>query len=201
MFDTTSLINSGGLLLLLIMAFSHTGLFFCFFLPVGGFMFTTGVLIATGSFAYNIIGVCGLLVIATAMGNLSGYWFGRKTGPLLYKRKDSRFFRQQHLQTAGKFYHQYGALALAAGLFLPLIRTFAPVVAGMIGLNLKRFLLFTTIGTIAYVLSFVFAGYLIGSVPALKPYLKYLVTGVIVLVTVPIVMRIVRAFRKNQLPE
>lgn len=195
MFDTESLINYGGLVLLILSVYGQTGLFFCFFLPSGGLMFTAGVLIATGSFDYNILVVCALLAVAAVGGNVTGYWFGIKTGHLLRDRKDSRFFRRQYLVTAEQFYKKHGAIALAVGLFLPLIRTFAPIVAGMIRLNFRRFLLFTTIGSIAYVFSFVLAGYLIGNMPFLRPYLKYFIIFIIIAVTIPVVIRIIREFR------
>lgn len=197
MFDAESWINYGGLLVLFLAVYGQTGLFFCFFLPSGGFMFTAGVLIATGSFKYNVLAVCALLSVAAVAGNATGYWFGRKTGPLLYNREDSRFFRRQYLVSATRFYEKYGAVALAAGLFLPLIRTFAPIVAGMIRVDFRRFMLFTTIGSIAYVFSFVLAGYLIGSMPFLKPYLKYFIIIFIITVTIPVIIRIVREFRKK----
>jgi membrane-associated protein len=196
MFDTEALISYGGLALLLLAVYGQTGLFFCFFLPSGGLMFTAGVLMATGSFDYNVLAVCLLATAAAVAGNATGYWFGRKAGPMLQKREDSRFFRRQYLVSAEGFYKKNGAVALAVGLFLPLIRTFAPIVAGMIRLDFRRFLLFTAIGSAAYVFSFVFAGYLIGSMPFLKPYLKYFIIFIIVAVTIPIVTRIIREFRK-----
>lgn len=195
MFDTESLINYGGLLIVILSVYGQTGLFFCFFLPSGGFMFTAGVLIATGRFDYSLVTVCLLLVLAAVAGNATGYWFGRKTAHLIQNRKDSRFFRKQYLVSAEGFYKKHGAVALAAGLFLPLIRTFAPVVSGMVRLDFRRFLLFTTIGSIAYVFSFVMAGYLIGGMPFLRPYLKYFVVVVIIVVTIPVVVRIIREFR------
>ena len=118
-------------------------------------------------------------------------------GPLLYQRKESRFFRRQHLQAAENFYTRHGRLALAAGPFFPIIRTFAPIVAGMIKMDFQKFLLFTGLGSTGWIGSFVLAGYLIGSVPALKPYLKYIVLFIIVAVTIPIVIRVVREFRKG----
>jgi membrane-associated protein len=176
--------------------YCQTGLFFCFFLPSGGLMFTTGVFIASGKLEYNLITVCILMIAAAVLGNMTGYGFGWKAGPVLYKRKESKFFRRQHLQAAENFYKKYGRVALAAGLFFPIIRTFAPVVAGMIQMNFRRFVLFTTIGCIGWILSFTLAGYFIGSMPALKPYLKYIVLSIIVLVTIPIVIRMVKAFKQ-----
>jgi membrane-associated protein len=196
MFNAESLIQYGGLLLVFLAVYCQTGLFFCFFLPSGALMFTAGVFVATGKLDYHIIAVCTLLILAAVLGNLTGYWFGRKTGPLLYQRKESRFFKRQHLKAAENFYEKWGGAALAAGLFFPIIRTFAPIVAGMIRMDFRRFLLYTALGSIAWILSFVLAGYLIGSVPALKPYLKYIVMGIVVVVTIPIVIRVVKEFRK-----
>jgi membrane-associated protein len=190
------LLQYGGLLLVVLAVYCQTGLFFCFFLPSGGLMFTTGVFIASGKLEYNLITACILMIAAAVLGNMTGYGFGWKAGPVLYKRKESKFFRRQHLQAAENFYKKYGRVALAAGLFFPIIRTFAPVVAGMIQMNFRRFVLFTTIGCIGWILSFTLAGYFIGSMPALKPYLKYIVLSIIVLVTIPIVIRMVKAFKQ-----
>ena len=196
-FDAEALIRNGGLLLVFLFVFAQTGLFFCFFLPSGALMFTAGVFTASGVMPYNLVTVCLLLTIAAIAGNSTGYWIGRKTGPLLYKRKDTRFFKQQHLQAAENFYTKHGRIALAAGPFFPIIRTFAPIVAGMIKLDFRKFLLFTGLGSAGWISSFVLAGYLIGSVPVLKPYLKYIVLFIIVAVTIPIVIRVVREFRKG----
>src|SRR3954469_24484798 len=100
MFDPESLIRYGGLLLVALAVYGQTGLFFCFFLPAGGLMFTAGVFIASGKLGYGLIPVCLLLTLAAILGSMTGYGFGWKTGPLLYKRKDSGFFRQQYLQKA-----------------------------------------------------------------------------------------------------
>jgi membrane-associated protein len=197
-FDVESLIRYGGLLLVFIAVYAQTGLFFCFFLPSGGLMFTAGVFVATGILHYNIFTVCSLLVLASFLGNITGYWFGKKTGPLLYKRKDSKFFKQEHLRAAEVFFNKYGGMALMAGLFFPIIRTFAPVVAGMIRMDFRKFIFFTFIGSVAWILSFVLAGYLIASMPFLKPYLKYIVIAIIVFVTIPIVIRILKQLKKTE---
>src|SRR5215218_8268781 len=100
MFDSESLIRYGGLLILFLAVFCQTGLFFCFFIPSGGLLFTAGVFVATGDLHENILIVCSTLVISSVLGNIGGYWFGRKAGPLLYKRKDSKFFKRKHLDAA-----------------------------------------------------------------------------------------------------
>ena len=195
-FDVEALIRYGGLLLVFLLIYGSTGLFFCFFIPTGAVLFTTGIFIATGGLQYDIFSACGLLILASVLGNLTGYWFGWKAGPLLYKRKDSRFFKKQHLTTAESFYNKYGWLALTVGLYLPIIRTFASVVAGMVRLHFRRFILLTVTGSVVWILSFVSAGYFIGSRPFLKPWLNYIVIGFILIVTIPLVIWLFKELRR-----
>jgi membrane-associated protein len=137
MFDAESLIRYGGLLLVFLSVYCQTGLFFCFFIPSGAFLFTTGIFVATGDLHGNVFLLSLLLTIAAILGNLSGYFLGWKAGPLMYQRKESRFFKRTHLDKAEAFYRTYGNIALTAGMFLPIIRTFSPIVAGMIKLDLR----------------------------------------------------------------
>ena len=195
-FDIESLISQGGIVIVFLLVYGSTGLFFCFFIPTGAVLFTAGIFIATGGLQYDVFTVCVLLILASVLGNLSGYWFGRKTGPLLYNRKDSRFFKKQHLTTATTFYNKYGWLALTVGLYLPIIRTFASTIAGIVRLNFRRFILLSVAGSVVWVLSFVLAGYYIGTRPYLKPLLNYIVIGFILVVTMPLVIWIVRELRK-----
>ena len=195
-FDIEALISYGGLLVVFLLVYGSTGLFFCFFIPTGAVLFTTGIFIATGGLQYDVFTACGLLILASVSGNLTGYWFGWKAGPLLYKRKDSRFFKKQHLTTAESFYNKYGWLALTVGLYLPIIRTFASVVAGMVRLNFRRFILLTVTGSVVWILSFVSAGYFIGSRPFLKPWLNYIVIGFILIVTIPLVIWLFKELRR-----
>lgn len=195
-FDAESLIRYGGLLIVFLLVYSTTGLFFCFFLPSGAVLFAAGVFVATGGFDYSFFAVCSLLTLASVLGTITGYWFGRQTGPLLYSRKDSRFFRKHHLKTAETFYNKYGWLALTAGLFLPIIRTFAPIVAGIIKLDLRRFMLLTFAGSVIWIVSFVSAGYFIGSRPFLKPWLKYIVIVFILVITIPLIFRTIKELKK-----
>jgi len=195
-FDPGSLISHGGLLIAFLLVYAGTGLFFCFFIPTGAILFTAGIYTATGGLQYDIFTVCGLLILASILGNLTGYWFGWRTGPLLYSRKDSRFFKKQHLKTAETFYNKYGWLALTVGLYLPIIRSFASVVAGIVRLNFSRFILLTVTGSVVWIFSFVLAGYFIGSRPFLKPWLNYIVIGFILVVTIPLVAWMIKELRK-----
>ena len=196
MFDSESLIRYGGLLLLFLSVFCQTGLFFCFFIPSGGLLFTAGVFVATGDLHENVFIVCSLLTVASVLGNMTGYWFGWKAGPMIYKRKESRFFKRKHLEAAEAFYRKYGNIALAAGLFFPIIRTFSPIVAGVIKLDFRRVLLFTFLGSVLWIICFVVAGYLVGIMPFLKQYLKYIVVGIIVVITIPMIIGIIRRLDK-----
>jgi membrane-associated protein len=195
-FDPESLIGQGGLLITFLLVYASTGLFFCFFIPAGAILFTAGIYTATGDLQYNIFTVCNLLILASVLGNLTGYWFGWKTGPLLYSRKDSRFFKKRHLKTAETFYNKYGWLALTVGLHLPIIRTFSSIVAGIVRLNFRRFILLTIAGSVAWILSFVLGGYFIGSRPFLKPWLNYIVIGFILVVTIPVIIWLIKELRK-----
>ena len=195
-FDIESLIRYGGLLTVFLLVYGSTGLFFCFFIPTGAILFTAGIFTATGVLHYDIFTICIILIIASIAGNLTGYWFGWKAGPLLYKRKDSKFFKKQHLKTAETFYNKYGWLALTVGLYLPIIRTFASVIAGMVRLDFRKLMLLTITGSIVWILSFVLAGYFIGSRPYLKPWLNYIVIGFILVVTIPLIIWIFKELRK-----
>ena len=197
MFDSESIIRFGGLLILFVAVFCQTGLFFCFFIPSGGLLFTAGVFVATGDLHSTLFIVCSLLIASSVIGNMVGYWIGWKAGPTIYKRKDSRFFKKRYLDKAEAFYKKYGNIALAGGLFFPIIRTFSPIVAGVIKLDFRRFVLFTFIGSLLWISSFVLAGYLVGIMPFLKPYLKYIVVGIILGITTPILIRIIRSLNSR----
>lgn len=195
-FDAASLVRYGGLVLIFFLIYGSTGLFFCFFIPSGAVLFAAGMLTANGEMGYGLFMVCLVLILASILGNITGYWFGAKTGALLYKRSDSRFFKQQHLKTAELFYKKYGSFALTLGLYLPIVRTFAGIVAGLVGMNFNRFLLLTTAGSIASVLSFVIPGYMIGTMPVLKKYTVYIIFIFLIIITVPLIIRVLREYNK-----
>ena len=195
-FDMEAMLRYGGLILAFLVVFGVTGLFFCFFIPVGALLFTAGLLAASGGLQYDIFTICSLLVLASVLGNLTGYWFGWKMGPFLYRKEDTRFYKKQHLTTASSFYNKYGWMALTLGMYLPIIRTFAPIVAGIVKLNFRRFIFLTIIGSIIWISSFVLAGYFIGSSPTLKPWLKYIVIGFVLVVSIPLIIWVSRELRK-----
>src|SRR5690606_40538387 len=140
-------------------------LFFGFFLPGDSLLFVSGMLCAEGSLANgNVALLIFLIAVAATLGDFVGYWFGRKTGPVIFKRDDTFFFKKKYVLQAKEFYDHYGGFAIVLGRFLPIIRTFAPIVAGVVGLDFKRFVFFNIFGAIIWLTSMVLAGYFLGSV-------------------------------------
>jgi len=191
-----TIIREGGLLIICLAVFAQTGLFFCFFLPSSIFIFTGGMFIATGQLEQDVITVCICAIGASVLGGITGYCFGWGTGPLLYHKKDSKFFKQQYLEAAGIFYKKYGKPALALGMLFPVIRTFAPVVAGIVKMGFWQFVLFLFIGSTLWITGFVVSGYLIGTIPAIEEYRNYIMVAIVLAVTIPAVVRITRSIKK-----
>ena len=148
-----SIISYGGLWLLLFVVFAETGLLIGFFLPGDSLIFVSGLLCATKPHLLHTSfpTLLFLLITAAVLGNCFGYWFGKKTGEKLYSKEDSFLFRKSHLKTTADFYNKHGGKALILGRFLPIIRTFAPILAGVIKINFKTFMLYNILGAIAWI--------------------------------------------------
>jgi membrane-associated protein len=144
--DAQSIISKGGFLLLLLVVFAETGLFFGFFLPGDYLLFMAGLLCASGIFDVNITLLIISLIMAGILGNYTGYYFGRRTGTMLLNKHDSFFFKKRYVVMAEQFYLKYGGMALILGRFFPIIRTFAPIFAGIVKVDVKKFSLYNIIG-------------------------------------------------------
>lgn len=206
------LIAHGGLFLLLFVIFAETGLFVGFFLPGDSLLFVAGIYIHNfavhffkidhPNFLHYVV-IMSLIAFAGIIGNWVGYWFGKKSGPFLYERKDSFFFKKKHLFTAKEFYEKHGALTIIAARFLPFVRTFAPIVAGIVGMNFKKFNLFNILGSVAWVFSMVLAGYFLQGLVervfnfSLKDHLEVIVLGIILITTLPVIYKFVKESRKH----
>ena len=195
-FDAETMIRNGGLLIICFAVFAQTGLFFCFFVPSGVFLFVGGMFIATGQMDHDLITVCICTVLASVFGCCVSYWFGWKTGPLLYKRKDSRFFRKKYLYAADVFFKKYGRLALTLSMLFPITRTFAPIVAGIVGMDKKKFSFFNMIGCVAWVFSMIIAGHFLQKWILtqfdfdLKKHLEVIVLGIVIVTTAPVLIKL-----------
>ncbi|HAP00600.1 MAG TPA: hypothetical protein DCQ93_01630 [Bacteroidetes bacterium] len=195
-FNPELVIMYGGITILCITIFSETGLFFCFFFPGDSLVFTAGVLTETGILPYPWW-LAALLMIASAIiGNMVGYWFGRRTGSLLMTRRDSIFFRKEYVTAAENFYGRYGGMALVLGRFLPVIRTFAPIVAGVIKLPFRRFFFYSSIGAALWVVPLTLAGNLLGRIQFVKDYLGYIIIAMVIGITSPVLIRLMKENRK-----
>jgi len=192
--DPEKLLKEGGFYVVIFVIFAETGLFFGFFLPGDYLLFLAGMFVATGKLDVNIyILVAGLFVAAVA-GNFTGYWFGRKTGPMLYNRKDTFFFKKRYLLAAEKYYHKQGAFALIMGRFVPIVRTFAPIFAGVVKLDLKKFALYNILGAFLWIASLTLLGYFLGKrfAQQIEEYLVYIIIGFIVITTIPLIITFVK---------
>lgn len=203
------ILNNGGLFFLLFIVFAETGLFVGFFLPGDSLLFTAGIYLRKHpesfyDLHYSIIVV--LLIIASVLGNMVGYWFGRKAGPVLYNRKESWYFKRKHLNKAHEFYEQYGKGTIFLAKFLPIIRTFAPIVAGIVKMEKGVFMFYNIIGSIAWVVSMVLGGYFIEVWVnkqfgfSLTDYIEVIAVGIILVTTLPILYKLFFA-KKHIVPK
>jgi len=192
--DPEKLLKEGGFYVVLFVIFAETGLFFGFFLPGDYLLFLAGMFVATGRLDVNIYVLILGLIVAAVTGNFTGYWFGRKTGPVLYKRKDSFFFKKRYLLAAEKYYRKQGAFALIMGRFVPIVRTFAPIFAGVVKLEVKKFALYNISGAILWIASLTLLGYFLGRSFAeqIEEYLVYIIIGFIAITTIPLVITFVK---------
>ena len=183
-----SIISYGGFWLLLFVVFAETGLFIGFFLPGDSLLFTAGLLTATGVIDVPIFFVAAGIFSAAVLGNSTGYAFGKRTGKAIFNRKKSFFFKPKHLQTAKAFYDKHGGKAIILGEFLPIVRTFAPIVAGAVELEYKKFIIYNITGAFCWTNIMVLAGYFLGKyVPGTKDYLHYIIIFLVVITAIPII--------------
>ena len=185
--DPVYIIETGGFAILIVIIFAETGLFFGFFFPGDSLLFTAGLLVSLGILPTPIIVLLIGLTAAGILGNFFGYGFGSAVGIKLFNKEDSLFFKKKYIYMTENFFERYGRLALIAGRFLPIIRTFAPIMAGVINMEFKRFLVYNVIGSFLWIFSLTLAGYFLGEAfPQLEHYLEYIIMGVILIPLLPI---------------
>jgi membrane-associated protein len=191
-----TLIEWGGLTGLIAIIFAETGLLIGFFLPGDTLLFTAGMLsAATGRPPIGLMLIA--LSIAAIVGDSVGYAIGRKTGPALYSRPNSRFFKQEHLQRAKAFYERWGGITIVLARFVPVVRTFAPMVAGIARMDYRRFVIFNVFGGILWIVSVTLVGYFFGQIPFVQKHLEKIILGAIAAhaVLVPTVIALMKRFR------
>lgn len=193
--DPEKLLREGGFYLVVFVIYAETGLFFGFFLPGDYLLFLAGMFVATGKLDVNIAVLLAGLCLAAISGNFTGYWFGRKTGPVLYTRKDSFFFKKRYLKAAKEYYQKQGAFALIMGRFVPIVRTFAPIFAGVVKLDFKKFALYNILGAVLWICSLTLLGYFLGRrfEKEINDYLLYIIIGFILITTIPLLITFVKS--------
>jgi membrane-associated protein len=187
LFKPQELIEFGGFALVLVIIFLENGVFFGFFLPGDSLLFTSG-LVCTTILKITLTKLIIGIALAAIAGYYFGYWFGWKTGDNIYNRKESIFFKKKYIETAQEFYKKYGGIALILGRFLPIVRTFAPILAGIVRVNPFIFFIFTLVGAILWPMIVCGAGFYVGQVfPQAIDYLNYIIIGFIVVTSIPVI--------------
>lgn len=204
------IIEKGGFYVLLLVVFAETGLFIGFFFPGDSLLFAAGIYMT--SLANKLFGsslaehdpvptlqwitIILLVIIASILGNIVGYWFGKKTGPVLFEKRDTWIFKRKHLIRAKEFYDRYGKATIFLAKFLPIIRTFAPIVAGIVKMNPAHFIFYNIAGSLAWVSSMMLGGYFLNGWVvrefgfSLQDYIEPITIAIILVTTLPVLWKL-----------
>ena len=179
--------------ILFVVIFAETGLVVCPFLPGDSILFIAGTVVAAAGLAVHVLVV--VLVAAAVLGDSVNYGVGHYIGPRAFHKRDSRWFRQEYLRRTQAFYEKYGAVTIIIGRFVPIIRTFAPFLAGVAGMQYRRFLSYNVIGGCLWIGLLVYAGFLFGNIPWVKDNLSLIVIAIVVVSLIPAVTTFVKERR------
>ena len=196
-YDVESLVRVGGILVITAIVCAETGLFVGFFLPGDSLLVTAGIFAARGDLDMWTLNIA--LSLAAIIGDTVGYSIGAKTGPKIFTREDSLFFHRKHLLSAKEFYDKYGGFTIVIARFVPIVRTFAPVVAGVGGMQYRRFVTYNIAGAIFWVVTTTFAGYFLGRmIPNIQEHIHIVIAIVIFLSLLPGIAKIARERWKSR---
>ncbi len=193
LYDVEGIVRWGGLFMLTTIIFAETGLLIGFFLPGDSLLVTAGLLASPGQRLMSIGTMAVVLPIAAIAGNSVGYYVGKATGPRLFRREESLLFNKKHLYRAHAFYEKHGGKTLVLARFMPIVRTFVPVVAGMAAMDFAAFTLYNVVGGILWILSMLFLGYFIGDIPWVRQNVEKVILIVIFLSILPGIIEFVRS--------
>ena len=204
-------IEHGGLWLILFVIFAETGLFAGFFLPGDSLLFVAGIysanlaneIVSTGNELIDLLVLLIMISTAGILGNSLGYWFGNKVGPAMYNWKENILFKRHYLEQAHDFYEKHGAGAIIAARFIPIVRTFAPIIAGIVKMDKSRFFLFNVIGSVAWVFSMLVGGHYLQKWILsqfgfdLRDHLEIIVLGIVHITTAPVIIKLIFNKKKS----
>jgi membrane-associated protein len=197
--DPEWLISTFGLVGILAVVFAESGLLIGFFLPGDSLLFTAGLLVADGTYLHQPLWLMCLLVsVAAIAGDQTGYAFGRRFGPALFRRPDSRLFKQENLTRARAFFAKYGARSIVLARFVPIVRTFTPIVAGAGHMHYRTFLLYNVIGGAGWGCGVTILGYFLGQVAFVRNNIEVILVAIVVVSVVPIGIELLRGRRRNR---
>ncbi|GAA1147563.1 membrane-associated protein [Kitasatospora gansuensis] len=197
--DPTTLISTFGLVGILAVVFAESGLLIGFFLPGDSLLFTAGLLVADGTFLDQPLWlVCGLIVLAAVAGDQVGYLFGRKVGPSLFRRPDSRLFKQENVEKAAAFFDRHGPKAIVLARFVPIVRTFTPIVAGVSRMNYRTFVVYNVVGGVLWGAGVTVLGYFLGQIPFVRENIEAILIAIVLVSVIPVAVELLRARRTAQ---
>ena len=177
--------------------FAECGLLIGFFLPGDSLLFITGLFMAQGFITMNIWLGAILLTISAIVGNAVGYWIGRQAGPSLFRKPDSKLFKREYVEKTGHFFEKYGARAIVMARFIPIVRTFITAMAGMGGMNFRRFITFSAIGGVIWAGGVTILGYFLGNIEFVKKNIELILLLVILISVIPIVLEWIKHRRQR----
>jgi membrane-associated protein len=191
------LISTFGVIGILVMVFAESGLLIGFFLPGDSLLFTTGLLIADGRLLHLPLWLmCGLISVSAVLGDQFGYAFGRRFGPSVFRRPSSRLFKQENLARAATFFDKYGARSIVLARFVPIVRTFTPIVAGASRMHYRKFLKFNVLGGVLWGCAVTILGYFLGQVAFVKSNIEFILVGIVLVSLIPVIVELVRGQRR-----
>jgi membrane-associated protein len=196
--DPNYLISTFGLIGILVIVFAESGLLIGFFLPGDSLLFTTGLLVAGEEYLTQPLWlVCLLIVLAAIAGDQVGYMFGRKVGPALFRRPNSRFFKQENVEKAHEFFEKYGPRSIVLARFVPIVRTFTPIIAGVSRMNYRTFVIYNIIGGTLWGAGVTLLGYFLGQIDFVKAHIEMILVGIVLISVLPIAFEMLRARKSS----
>ncbi|MFJ2606787.1 MULTISPECIES: DedA family protein [unclassified Streptomyces] len=196
--DPNYLLDTFGIWGLLLIVFAESGLLIGFFLPGDSLLFTAGLLITSGQLDFPLWGAVALICVAAILGDQAGYMFGRKVGPSLFSRPDSRLFKQENVVKAHEFFEKYGPKSLVLARFVPIVRTFTPIIAGVSGMKYRSFLIFNVIGGVLWGAGVTLLGSWLGKIDFVKEHIETILILIVLVSVIPIIIEFLRARSKNK---
>ncbi len=200
--NSEEIIQTGGLLAIILIVYIENGLFFGFFLPGDYLLFLSGVFVSTGLLEVSVLTLFFAIMAAAIAGSFTGYVSGRFFGDKIQNRKDSLFFKQKYITKTRKYFEKYGSRTLIIARFLPIVRTFAPILAGLVSMNFLRFTIYNIIGGFIWAFTLVGSGYYLGiKYPWLIDYVHYIIIFFLAITTFTVVKGYFNARKEMDLPD